>query len=669
MFNTDLKFIKGVGEKRAEALHSLGIHSVGSLLRYYPRAYENWGEISDIASAVSGTDVCIRARISSTVNRSPIRKNMTVYKFFAEDGTGTLLVTLFNNDYLAKSLVKGEEYLFYGRTTGVTVMKEMNSPKIKPLSFMKIRPVYPSAGGLSSADFERMIGNALQKTALNETLPQSIIDAYSLCGLDTALRNIHFPKTYSDVYEARRRLAFEEMFVLQSLMIYSKMHTGGQSGIAIADRSHEFIKGLPYVLTAAQLRTVAECTADMNSGHPMHRLVQGDVGSGKTVVAAAVIYSCIKNGYQAALMVPTEVLAEQHFNSMQALFKDCGVNICLLTGSVTKSNKQRIKDAVGNGKYDLVIGTHAVIQEDVAFKNLALVVTDEQHRFGVAQRASLYKKGVSPHMLVMSATPIPRTLAMIVYGELDISIIDEMPKGRQPIDTFAVTSDYHTRIYNYVKKHLDEGRQGYIVCPLVEEGETDNGLIPATEYYKQLQDGPFRNYSVGLLHGKMKPREKDKVMKAFAKGEIQLLVATTVIEVGIDVPNAVIMVIENADRFGLSQLHQLRGRIGRGAHKSTCILVSDAAGKQSALRLGIMCRTSDGFKIADEDLKMRGPGDIIGKRQHGLPELKIADLTNDIELFRQAGKAAAGLIKSDPKLTDYPELREMIKQAKQIASQ
>lgn len=669
MFNTDLKFIKGVGEKRAEALNSLGIHSVGSLLRYYPRAYENWGELTDIVSVNSGTAVCIRARISSAVNKSQVRKNMTVYKFFAEDGTGTLLVTLFNNDYLARSLIKGEEYLFYGRATGVTQMKEMNSPKIKPLSFMKIRPIYPSAVGLSSADFERIISNALEKFTPEETLPQSIIEGYSLCDLKTALQNIHFPKTYSDVYEARRRLAFEEMFVLQSLMIYSKIHLNGESGTAIPDVSGEFIKKLPYKLTSAQLRTVGECAADMCSGRPMHRLIQGDVGSGKTVVAAAVIYNCIKSGYQAALMVPTEVLAEQHFNSMQVLFRDCGINICLLTGSVTKSNKQKIKDAVKSGEYDLVIGTHAVIEDDVVFKNLALVVTDEQHRFGVAQRASLYKKGASPHMLVMSATPIPRTLALIVYGELDISIIDEMPKGRQPIDTFAVTSGYHTRIYNYVKKHLDEGRQGYIVCPLVEEGETDNGLIPATEYYKQLQDGPFKDYSIGLLHGKMKPREKDKVMKAFANGEIQLLVATTVIEVGIDVPNAVIMVIENADRFGLSQLHQLRGRIGRGAHKSTCILVSDSGGKQSASRLGIMCHTSDGFKIADEDLKMRGPGDIIGKRQHGLPELKIADLTNDIELFRQAGKAAAELIRSDPKLTDYPALRTMIKQAKQTASQ
>lgn len=381
----------------------------------------------------------------------------------------------------------------------------------------------------------------------------------------------------------------------------------------------------------------------------MNRLIQGDVGSGKTAVAASVAMTVAGNGMQAAMMAPTEILAEQHYRSLSALLKGSGISVGLLTGSSTKKEKDAVKSALAAGDINLIVGTHALLQDDVVFRSLGLVITDEQHRFGVAQRGLLASKGDNPHLMVMSATPIPRTLALIVYGDLDISVIDELPPGRQPVETYAVKTALRERAYNYVKKHLDEGRQGYIVCPVIEEG--DSGLVPVTEYSEKLKSGAFRNYSVELLHGRMKPSEKDEVMRRFASGQTQLLVSTTVIEVGVDVPNAVIMVIENADRFGLSQLHQLRGRIGRGVHKSTCILISDADGDEAVRRLKIMQETSDGFKIADEDLKLRGPGDFFGSRQHGLPDLKIADMANDMETLRTAGAEAARLLESDPELT------------------
>ena len=450
--------------------------------------------------------------------------------------------------------------------------------------------------------------------------------------------------------EARRRLVFEELFMLQAgLLLVKNVNRGKTASIMKQDFSGEFIAALPFAMTAAQVRVTKECAADMATDRPMNRLIQGDVGSGKTAVAAAVAYNSVKNGYQAALMAPTEILAEQHFKTFSAFFEGTGINCGLLTGSLSKKRKDAVREALQNGEIDIIIGTHALISESVRFDSLGLVITDEQHRFGVEQRSALSDKGKSPHVLVMSATPIPRTLAMIMYGDLDISIIDEYPKGRQAIETYSVSSDLHQRVYNYIKKHLDEGRQGYIVCPLVEEGEENTGLISAEEYCDTLSQGEFKNYRLGLLHGKMKATEKDRVMRSFSAGEIDLLIATTVIEVGIDVPNSAIMVIENAERFGLSQLHQLRGRIGRGQYKSTCIFISDG-GQKSRERLDIMCRTMDGFKIADEDLRLRGPGDFIGNRQHGLPELHIADLIADLDTLRSAGRQAAELINADPAL-------------------
>ena len=402
-------------------------------------------------------------------------------------------------------------------------------------------------------------------------------------------------------------------------------------------------------MTNAQQRVVNECVEDMSYGRPMNRLVQGDVGSGKTAVAAAVMYVAAKNGLQSALMAPTEILAEQHYKTILKFNENTGVRCGLLTGSTTKKQKTLIKDALKKGEIDVIIGTHALISDDVEFENLGLVITDEQHRFGVAQRGKLSSKGENPHTLVMSATPIPRTLGLIIYGDLDISIIDEYPKGRQKIDTYYVDTSYRNRIYNYIKKFLNEGRQGYIVCPLVEENETLD-ITPATEYYEKLSAGVFKDYSLGLLHGKMNPKDKDAVMRKFASGEIQLLIATTVIEVGIDVPNAVVMVIENAERFGLSQLHQLRGRIGRGEYKSDCILISDSNSEETHQRLNVIKSTADGFKIADADLELRGPGDFLGSRQHGLPDMKIADLFADRDVLRMAGNEVANLIKKDPTL-------------------
>ncbi len=431
----------------------------------------------------------------------------------------------------------------------------------------------------------------------------------------------------------------------------SKTQTLKTDCVASKDFTEEFFSLLPFEPTSAQKRAVGEALADMKSGEPMNRLLQGDVGSGKTAVAAALIYTCVKNGWQCAMMAPTEVLAEQHMRTFEKFFGDTDISVDLVTGSMKKSEKNAAKARLISGETDLIIGTHALIQGDVGFKRLGLVITDEQHRFGVAQRSSFAAKGDNPHIYVMSATPIPRTLAMIMYGDLNVSVLDELPPGRKEVETFCVDTTYHERIYKYIKKHLDAGLQGYIVCPLVEEGENDNDLISAEKYCKDLSATTFRDYRVGLLHGKMKPREKDEIMRKFSSGEIQLLVSTVVIEVGVDVPNAAIMVIENAERFGLSQLHQLRGRIGRGSEKSTCILVSDAKGDEAKQRFETMCSTSDGFKIANVDLEMRGPGDFFGKRQHGLPKLRLADVMTDTHLLMRAQSCAQSVIAYDRDLS------------------
>ncbi|MBR4123531.1 MAG: ATP-dependent DNA helicase RecG [Clostridia bacterium] len=659
---TDIQFLKGVGEKRAVVLKSKGIDTIGALLRFYPRKYLDWTDIKPISEASFFENVCIKARIITPIETIEKRKGMTIFKFMVEDSSATAHITMFNQHFLANRLRTGREYLFYGRVDGNFYIKQMTSPIIMESSFGGIEPIYQASKTISSKVMEKLVKTALQSVEMVETLPLEIRERNGLCDIKTALWNIHFPKTKEGLKSAQKRLVFEELFVLQAGLTFLKKRSRGKTACLIEKNYFDDFKGiLPFLLTNAQQRVINECFEDMKSGRPMNRLVQGDVGSGKTAVCAALMYITAKNGYQSALMAPTEILAEQHYKTIKGFFENSGLMVALLTGATTKKQKAVIKEQLKTGEIDIIIGTHALISDDVEFKSLGLVVTDEQHRFGVAQRGKLSSKGENPHTLVMSATPIPRTLGLILYGDLDISIIDEYPKGRQKIDTYLVDTNYRQRIYNYIKKFLNEGRQGYIVCPLVEENEVLD-ITPATEYYEKLKENDFKGYSLGLLHGKMSSKEKESVMRDFSEGKIQLLIATTVIEVGIDVPNAVIMVIENAERFGLSQLHQLRGRIGRGKYKSDCILISDNKSDDTKKRLDVIKNTADGFKIADADLELRGPGDFLGSRQHGLPDMKIADLFADRDVLHKAGREVEYLIKNDPslKLEENLGLREEI---------
>ncbi|MBQ1186454.1 MAG: ATP-dependent DNA helicase RecG [Clostridia bacterium] len=646
----NIRYLKGVGEKRAELFSKLGIDTVGALLRFYPRQYEDWSVITPIKDARGLGDVCIKAEVISEVKENYIRKNMVLYKFKVKDDSAIMSVTIFNNKYAAQTIKVGSEILLYGKLSTDSFYFEMSSPQIRPVGFDIIRPIYPTTYKLTSSAIEKAVKMALTTTKIDDFLPKNIIEKNNLCSREFAVRNIHFPENANALKEAKRRLVFEELFMLQAgLLLIKNVNRGKTPSVMKNDFSAEFQKLLPFEMTSAQKRCIKEAVVDMSSNRPMNRLVQGDVGSGKTAVAMSCCFTAVKNGYQAALMAPTEILAEQHFKTFVKTLEGANINVALLTGSLTKKKKDELKARLESGEIDIVIGTHAILTDNVYFKNLGLVITDEQHRFGVKQRAALKDKGNAPHILVMSATPIPRTLALIMHGDLDISIIDEYPKGRQPIDTYCVDTTFRTRIYNFIKKHIEEGRQGYIVCPLVEDGEEESNLVSAENYFALLKDGDFEGYNLGLLHGKMKPKEKDAVMRSFSSGDINLLIATTVVEVGVDVPNAAIMVIENAERFGLSQLHQLRGRIGRGGYKSSCILISDSKSARDG-RLKTMCDTMDGFEIADKDLALRGPGDFLGNRQHGLPELHIANLESDLAILRSAGMQARELIDTDPLL-------------------
>ncbi len=651
--STDIRFLKGVGEKRAELLRKKGIDTVGALLRFYPRAYLDWQNITPISECHEGENVCVRAEITSPVKTANIRRGMTLYKFSAADDSGVIEVTLFNRKYLAENLREGRSYLFYGKLGYGITLRQMSSPEIMPAEYMGIEPVYAATEGLSSKTIEKIMKNALVYTdSMQDAIPDGIRQKNGLCDFKTALKSIHFPLERQALEGAKRRLVFEELFVLQTGLLFLKRRRRALAGCTVKENLlDEFKKTLSFKLTGAQERVINECLSDMMSPRPMNRLIQGDVGSGKTAVAAALMYISAGNGFQSALMAPTELLAEQHFKTLCKITENSGIKCALLTGSLTKKQKEEVKAGLKSGEIKVAVGTHALLTDDVEFESLGLVVTDEQHRFGVGQRGRLSSKGNNPHTLVMSATPIPRTLGLIIYGDLDISIIDEYPAGRQKIATYCVDSSYNARVYNYIKKFIAEGRQAYIVCPLVDENEA-LGIKSASEYYEELSENQFKNYTVGLLHGKMKPKDKESVMRRFAAGEIQLLISTTVIEVGIDVPNAALMVIENAERFGLSQLHQLRGRIGRGEYSSACILISDVKSGDTKRRLDVIKNNTDGFKIADEDLKLRGPGDFLGSRQHGLPDMKIADIFADRETLHSAGKEAEELLRRDPMLHD-----------------
>ncbi len=658
----NIKFVKGVGEARAKFFNKLGVETVGQLLRLFPRDYIDFANTVSIANAPQGENCCIRAFVDREPTANRIRAGMIIYKTIATDGESIMSITIFNNKYLAQRLKPGVEYCFYGKVVHSMGRAEMSSPIVEEAAgapaFM---PIYPLTAGLTSKGVANVMRNALRlyNNGGEDILDDEIRNKYKLCSSMYAYTNIHFPKSKRDIEIAKKRLIFEELLTLQLGMFRLKKDARGTTNLTVqTDYTDEFSAALPFEMTNAQKRSVNECVADMQKNVPMNRLLQGDVGSGKTAVAAAVIYSAVKNGMQCAMMAPTEILATQHFSTLSKFFESANLNLRLLSGSTTAAKKRKIKEELKNGEIDVLIGTHAIIQDDVEFSNLGLVITDEQHRFGVNQRGKLSGKGYNAHTLVMSATPIPRTLALIIYGDLDISVLNELPPGRQKISTYCVDSTYHKRIYTFIKKHLDAGLQAYIVCPMVEQNEME--LASATEYKEKLENGEFKGYRVGLLHGKMKPKEKDAAMSSFCSGEIQLLVCTTVVEVGVDVPNAVIMLVENAERFGLSQLHQLRGRVGRGKEKSNCILVTDAKGEEAKRRMDVMCKTNDGFRIADEDLKLRGPGDFFGARQHGLPDLKISDMLEDVVTLNMAQEAAKEIITSDPSLSAHRLLKNSV---------
>jgi len=665
---TNVRYIKGIGEQRAKALDKLGIATLRDLIGWFPRKYDDRTQMKKIAELVPGENACVAAMIASPPTIAHIRRGMDLIKVRAVDETGTLDVTFFNQTWLKNNLVPGKSYVFYGKAEGNLLRRKMASPIVEQEGrgefTGRIVPIYPLTAGVSQLILSRSIRQGLDECVhiLPDVLPDEVRRDHHLCRIGFAYENIHFPTSPEALDMARRRLAFEELFLFTIGLKRLRSRREVVHVPPCADVDMEaFYSALPFTLTAAQRRCVEEAIADMRSGTPMNRLCQGDVGSGKTMVAAACVYFCVKNGRQAALMAPTEILAQQHYAGLAPLLENLGIRCALLTGSTKAAVKRSISAQLASGEIDFAIGTHALITGSVEYADLGLVVTDEQHRFGVAQRAALAAKGVHPHTLVMSATPIPRTLALILYGDLDVSIIDQLPPGRRPIETYTVPGSYHERIYNFIRRLVAEGRQAYIVCSMVEENdELPDERKAVTEYARMLQTKVFPDLNVSFVHGKMKPKEKDAVMTAFAAGEAHILVSTTVIEVGVDVPNAAVMVVENAERFGLSQLHQLRGRVGRGKHQSYCILISDSRNEETKQRLNVMAKTSDGFKIAEEDLRLRGPGDFFGQRQHGLPGLRVADIGCDTQLLKEAQEAAEKLLAEDPELARHPATAERV---------
>ena len=654
LYEIPITKLSGIGEKRAALFKKLGINTVGDMITYYPRDYENWADITPISEVEPGERAVVRAKVATPVNTVRISGGRTMAKLSVSDASGYLNLVFFNNKYISSMLRFGEEYCFMGRVAYDKYGYQMVSPEFsKADTSQAITPIYNLTAGLSNRVLVKAAREALAMLpeVVRDPIPYDILRRYDLCPLSYALINIHFPSDLAAMEKARRRLVFEELLTLNLGMRIMKNKSRENTAIHMpVDHSAEFIDTLPYEMTGAQRRAVADCVSDMSDKpSPMNRLIQGDVGSGKTAVCAAVCYNTVKNGYQAAFMAPTEILAQQHFETFSKMFEGMEIHLELLTGSMTASEKKKARARIESGESDIVIGTHALLSDSTVFKSLGCAITDEQHRFGVAQRARLASKGEHPHVLVLSATPIPRTLGLIIYGDLDITVIDEMPPGRTEVATYFIGTDKRDRALAFIKKQVDEGRQCYIVCPLVEEG--DGELESANDYAAELMLGPFRDYPVGILHGKMKAKDKEAVMAQFAKNEISILVSTTVVEVGVDVRNATVMMIENAERFGLSTLHQLRGRVGRGSYKSYCILVSDNGGESTSQRLGVMCRTNNGFEIADMDLKLRGPGDFFGSRQHGLPELAIADFS-DTETLAQSQEAAEYLLRLSPDLSD-----------------
>ena len=655
-----ITMLKGIGPSKAKQFANLNILTLGDLICHFPRAYEDRTKLVPIEKLEADVPACFKAMVMNTPRTAHIRNGLDLTKVQVADTTGRLNLTFFNNKYVTDQLQYGREYIFYGAVSGDFIGYNMTNPvfealESQPVTTRRILPIYPLTAGLSNAAILKAVRQAL---AICDTPPEIIPEAvrreYGILGADRAYYAIHEPASLAEAEMAKKRLIFEEFFVFSaglSLMRASRAEKKSEPFRNLELRP--FLASLPFTLTGAQSRAIEEILEDFSSGAPMNRLVQGDVGSGKTMVAAAAAYIAANNGRQAALMAPTEILAEQHHASLSRIFEPLGLRTALLTGSMSQKEKRLAREKIAAGEVDLAIGTHALLSDTTTFNDLGLVIADEQHRFGVAQRSRLSAKGHDPHLLVMSATPIPRTLALLMYGDLDVSIINELPPGREAVDTFLVGESYRARINAFIRKQVSEGHQCFVVCPAVEENE-DLGIKAATVWAQTLQKTVFPDLRIALLHGQMKGAEKEEAMESFARGEADVMVATTVIEVGVDVPNATLMVIEDADRFGLSQLHQLRGRVGRGKAKSYCILTSHNKNSETLQRLKALCKTTDGFKIAEEDLALRGPGDFFGSRQSGLPTFRVANLSYDLQTLKDAQAASAKWI-DESGTSDAPE--------------
>jgi len=651
IFKKEIQYLKGVGPKRAEAFAKLGINTLLDLINYYPRTYEDRSVIKNISEIMPGEKATVQCTVSNVQSRR-IRKGLHILKAVLFDGSGYMNVIWFNQDYYFKKLKEGRKFWFYGKMER-KILPEMVNPIFSENfnEFAIIVPVYKKNRDLTQSIFRRSIKAAFnEKGAIfREIFPDWILKDYDLINFEKAVRNIHYPENNDSFYESRKRLVFQEFFLLQISLLVLKNEYRYESVFGNKfnkfNNGDTYIKSLDFDLTKAQKKVLKEIRSDFKSGKIMHRLVQGDVGSGKTAVAAAAIADTCENGYQAAFMAPTEILAKQHYKNLTDEFKNLGLNVVYLGGDLKVSEKKHVNTMIEQGEADVIIGTHALIQSSVKYNNLGLVITDEQHRFGVNQRKSLAEKGITPHSLVLTATPIPRTLALILYGDLDISIIDEMPPGRKSIETYSINLEKRRRVLDFAKKRMDAGAQVYYVCPRIEEDE-DSDLMSAEAVYKELTNY-YSGYKVALIHGRIKSREKNNIMSEFYKGDIQFLVSTTVIEVGVNVPNATLMVIDNAERFGLAQLHQLRGRVGRGMEQSYCIMINRGFGEVAKKRMEIMSSSTDGFYISEQDLQIRGPGEFFGTRQHGLPEFKIANIYQDMELLKKAQEAAVRLLNDD----------------------
>ena len=667
--DTPVRYLKGVGPKTAERFEKLGILTLSDLLCHYPRRYLDFSKPYSIAEAPADTECVVKAEVFAKPGGRILPGGRRMERITAGDDVSSLEITWFNNPYAAQKLELGQEYYFQGIVTGGMLRRQMVNPQVRTDAQVKSSPfeaVYPQTEGLTSSAIAKCVRQLLPHAELlPDPLPSEMLKKYRLLSKADAVRAIHCPATEEEAFAARRRLIYEELLVLQLGIGRMKNHGAASTGAPMkkADAS-PFWESLPFSPTGAQRRAVEEILTDMSGETSMNRLLQGDVGSGKTLVAAAAIWACIRAGYQAALLAPTEILASQHAENLNRLLSPFGMRVALLTGGMKAAARRTTLAAIRDDEADLIVGTHAILSEGVEFARLGLAVVDEQHRFGVRQRGLLAEKAANPHLLVMSATPIPRTLGLLMYGDLDISILDELPPGRKPVKTRCITGKKRADLYGFLDREIDSGRQVYIVCPAIEDAG-GSGLNAVKSYYEDIAKAYLPDRRVGLMHGKLKPKEKAEVMDDFKSGRLDALVSTTVIEVGVDVPNATVMVIENAERYGLSALHQLRGRVGRGAAESWCFLVSDNASESVQKRLKFLCSTSDGFAVAQYDLETRGPGDFFGSRQHGLPTLQIADLMNDTRTLHAAQSEAVALLAEDP-LLERPEHALLARQVEQM---